>query len=303
MNQKDFQKAFDVLKLMRQQLHRSDIPYVNLVEGDLWMEMHTPDSAMKHYRIATETGNEYIAMQAFERMGDLVEVEYDWEKAFDKYQKSSRLRATLYRELTMMEERVDFEALKLKNQLNEWKVERQEYAILIMGLCLFVVILAVMSLFYFYRKRVSERKRLIQENKFLKQQEELSSLREQEAMLREKDARMREELFKRMNVFEKLSSSGKEQPIHFSDTDWAEIRLMLDSGYVDFTQKLRKAFPNLTDREINFCCLVRIHVSLQSLADIYCISKNSVSRRKLRLKEKLGVAEEMTLDDFLETIK
>ena len=74
---------------------------------------------------------------------------------------------------------------------------------------------------------------------------------------------------------------------------------MLDSGYNDFTRKLRLMFPILTEKEINFCCLVKINMSLQSLADIYCISKNSVSRKKLRLKEKMGVEGDKTLDEFL----
>ena len=133
----------------------------------------------------------------------------------------------------------------------------------------------------------------------LKQQEELSSLREKEALLREKDARMREELFKRMQVFEKLTDMEKEKHIQLSDTDWKEIRLMVDSGYDDFTKKLRSRFPMLSEKDINFCCLVKINMSIQSLTDIYCISKNSVSRRKLRLKEKMGIGEETTLDEFL----
>ena len=139
----------------------------------------------------------------------------------------------------------------------------------------------------------------MQENIMLKQQEELSNLREKEALLREKDARMREELFKRMNVFEKLSDTEKEKHIQLSDMDWKELQLMLDSGYNGFTQKLRARFPMLSEKDINFCCLVKINMSIQNLTDIYCISKNSVSRKKLRLKEKLGVREEATLDEFL----
>ena len=74
---------------------------------------------------------------------------------------------------------------------------------------------------------------------------------------------------------------------------------MLDSGYNGFTQKLRSRFPMLSEKDINFCCLVKIKMSIQNLTDIYCISKNSVSRKKLRLKEKLDIAEGDTLDGFL----
>ena len=46
-------------------------------------------------------------------------------------------------------------------------------------------------------------------------------------------------------------------------------------------------------------CGRKFNMSLQNLADIYCISINSVSRRKLRLKEKLGIDKEDSLSKFL----
>jgi hypothetical protein len=281
-------------------MSRLNVPYYHLVKGDYWIEMHEPDSAMKHYRIATETGNGFVASQAYERMGMLGQTE---KETLGMYQKSLRVYNDIYLSVDNRKSTLDFEALKLKNQLNELKVERQKHVILILGLVLLIVILIGTFVFYiFQRKRVSERNRLIQENLLLKQQEELSALREKEAILREKDARMREELFKRMNVFEKLSDTEKEKHIQLSDTDWKEIQLMLDSGYNDFTKKLRIQFPMLSEKDINFCCLVKINMSLQSLTDIYCISKNSISRRKLRLKEKMEVQEDITLDEFLNRI-
>ena len=297
---KDTRKALEYLEKTRARMSRLNIPYYHLVKGDYWIEMHEPDSAMKHYRIATETGNGFVASQAYERMGMLGQTE---KETLGMYQKSLRVYNDIYLSVDNRKSTLDFEALKLKNQLNELKVERQKHVILILGLVLLVVTLIGTFVFYiFQRKRVSERNRLIQENLLLKQQEELSALREKEAILREKDARMREELFKRMNVFEKLSDTEKEKHIQLSDTDWKEIQLMLDSGYNDFTKKLRIQFPMLSEKDINFCCLVKINMSLQSLTDIYCISKNSISRRKLRLKEKMEVQEDITLDEFLNRI-
>lgn len=74
---------------------------------------------------------------------------------------------------------------------------------------------------------------------------------------------------------------------------------MLESTYPGFITNLRQSFPTLAEKDINFCCLVKINMSLQNLADMYCISINSVSRRKLRLKEKLGIDKEDSLSKFL----
>ena len=223
----------------------------------------------------------------------------DFGKAFDMYQQSVRVRGDLYNGEFFSEGSKLFENLKMKSELAELQVDRQQHLIIIMSLCLFMLGLVGVSLFYFYRKRTDERKRLMQENMLLRQNEELASLREKQLALREKEARLREELFKRMNVVNKLSVSGKERHVFLSDTDWEEIYLMVNDAYHNFIPKLRTNFPALTDKDINFCCLVRMNLSLQSLADIYCISKNSVSRRKLRMKEKMELAEETTLDEYL----
>ena len=297
---KDKRKALGYLKEVRKRMKRSDIPYYHLMKGDYWLAMHESDSAMRHYRIATETGNAFMAMQAYERMGLIAESRLTDEETFRMYHNAQRVWNDIYLSLESKRSIQDFEALQMKNQLSELKVERQKHIIVILGLTLLVLALTGGFVLYLnHRERVIERNRLIQENVMMKQQEELSSLREKQALQREKDARMREELFKRMNVFNKLSDTEKKKHIQLSDTDWKEIQLMLDSGYDDFTNKLRKRFPTLSEKDINFCCLVKINMSIQSLTDIYCISKNSVSRRKLRLKEKLGINKEDSLAKFL----
>ena len=297
---KDSRKALEYLNRVRQRMKRADIPFYHIIKGDCWMEMHEPDSAMKHYRIATETGNGFIASEAYERMGMIAQAGQSEEDAFRMFQKAQRVNNELYRTMESKRDMRDFESLKMKHQLMELKVERQNHVILILGLLLFILVLIGGFAFYLlHRKRVSERNRMMQENVMLKQREELSAFREKEALLREKDARMREELFKRIHVFEKLSDMEKEKHIQLSDKDWKEIQLMLDSGYDDFTMKLRMQFPMLSEKDLNFCCLVKINMSIQSLTDIYCISKNSVSRRKLRLKEKMGIGDGATLDEFL----
>ena len=304
--EKNYPKAWEYLRKLRERMKRKDIPYINLIQGDLWMEMHRPDSAMKHYRIATESGNSFIASQAYERIGKLLSLDENTVPAFHAHVKAMQAENTLYTDLHFQEQKAEYEHLKLQNQLNMLKMESQKHIILILGLLLLVIILIGLFVTYlFYRKRKQEKQQLIQENLLLRQQEELTSLREKEAILREKDALMREELFKRMKVVEKLPLSTGNQTIeegkhiHLSETDWSEIRLMLESSYPGFIQTLKSICPALSEKDINFCCLIKINLNLQNLADIYCISVNSVSRRKLRLKEKLSLSKEESLSQYL----
>ena len=290
---KEYDLAKQYIQGLRKQMKRSDIPYVNLIEGDLWMELHQPDSAMKHYLIASETGNDYITSVAYERMALLMEEKQSLSSALDKHIQSIETKNNLRNGYTYQQDTRDFEALKMKNELNELKVKQQSYVIVILALGASILLLVGGFVIYLLHRK---RNRLVQENLILKQQEELSALREKEALLREKDARMREELFRRVRI-ENLKDGKHIQ--HISDADWKEIHLMLESTYPGFLPNLRQSFPALSEKELNFCCLVKINMSLQNLADIYCISINSVSRRKLRLKEKLGIDKEDSLSKFL----
>ena len=290
---KEYDLAKQYIQGLRKQMKRSDIPYINLIEGDLWMELHQPDSAMKHYLIASETGNDFITSVAYERLALLMEEKRTLDAALDKHIQSIEVKNNLKYDYVHEHDTRDFEALKLKNELNELKVKQQSYIILILGLGAFILLLCgSFTIYLLHRKR----KHLMQENLMLKQQEELSSLREKEALLREKDARMREELFRRIRIVKDLEEGNR---IHVSDADWKDIHVMLESTYPGFLANLRENFPALSEKELNFCCLVKMSMSLQQLADIYCISINSVSRRKLRLKEKLGIGKEDSLSKFL----
>ena len=290
---KEYDLAKQYIQGLRKQMKRSDIPYINLIEGDLWMELHQPDSAMKHYLIASETGNDYITSVAYERMALLMEEKQSLSSALDKHIQSIDVKNNLRNGYTFQQDTRDFEALKMKNELNELKVKQQNYVIMILALGASILLLVGGFVIYLLHRK---RNRLVQENLILKQQEELSALREKEALLREKDAKMREELFRRVRI-ENLKDGKHIQ--HISDADWKEIHLMLESTYPGFLTNLQQNFPTLTEKDINFCCLVKINMSLQNLADIYCISINSVSRRKLRLKEKLGIDKEDSLSKFL----
>ena len=290
---KEYDLAKQYIQGLRKQMKRSDIPYINLIEGDLWMELHQPDSAMKHYLIASETGNDFITSVAYERLALLMEEKRTLDAALDKHIQSIDVKNNLKYDYAYEHDTRDFEALKLKNELNELKVKQQSYVILILGLGAFILILCgSFTIYLLHRKR----KHLMQENLLLKQQEELSTLREKEAVLREKDARMREELFRRIRIVKDLEEGNR---VHIADEDWKDIHVMLESTYPGFLANLRENFPALSEKELNFCCLVKMSMSLQQLADIYCISINSVSRRKLRLKEKLGIGKEDSLSKFL----
>ena len=107
-----------------------------------------------------------------------------------------------------------------------------------------------------------------------------------------------------MEKEEETSEEESDSPnrrIALSDEEWEDIRQTVDGSYDRFTVRLLEAFPGLSMKDIYFCCLVKINVSIKDLSDIYCVSKAAITKRKYRIKtDKLGITDEnISLDSFL----
>ena len=58
---------------------------------------------------------------------------------------------------------------------------------------------------------------------------------------------------------------------------------------------------DLSDKDFQFCCLVKSGLSTFELAEIYCVSESAIFKRKQKLKEKLGFKDDgRTLDGILQ---
>lgn len=212
------------------------------------------------------------------------------------------------------ENRTQYEKAKLENELNRLKIDKQkrEIWLLSLGLC-FVVAFAVGYIVWQRRKRQMYKQLWREQSLRLSQTEQLLQQSEELNMLREKESMLRESLFRRMKSFHKIPSLEKEEEasdeesdsqnrrIALSDEEWEDIRQTVDGSYDRFSVRLLEAFPGLSMKDVYFCCLVKINVSIKDLSDIYCISRTSISRKKQRMRrDKLGLTENNeTLDDFL----
>mgnify|MGYP000416357782 FL=1 len=109
------------------------------------------------------------------------------------------------------------------------------------------------------------------------------------------------EYYKRLNALTVpilMKSQNSQGAMHMKKEEWDIIIQNTNACFNDFTLRLEKAYPQLTLEEIRFACLLKMEFSLSLLSEIYHIAKGSISRKKMRLKEKMQI-ENMTLDDFI----
>ena len=297
----------DLMRLLqesRRYMKRSDVASHNLYEAQLHELMHREDSARHYYQIVAQSENLFLASEALYHLSQYYLAGDDMERAYHYHQDATGYTNQVFGTYRKKARDNAFNELKLQSEIDTLKIGRQRHIILILSLLLVLVGLAATVILLLQarkRKEMETRQiRMEQENRLLRQSEELAQLREKANLLREG-------LIRKMEVFQKLPSlngelQGHDKAITLSDREWKEIRTLLDTEYDRFTARLRQAVPDLTVADINLCCLLKINVGMADLANIYCINKASVSRRKQRIKEKVGgeLLQGLTLDEFLQ---
>lgn len=109
------------------------------------------------------------------------------------------------------------------------------------------------------------------------------------------------EYYKRLNALTVpilMKSRNSQGAMHLKKEEWDIIMQNTDACFNDFTLRLKNTYPQLTLEEVRFACLLKMELSLSLLSEVYHIAKGSISRKKMRLKEKMQI-ENTTLDDFI----
>lgn len=141
------------------------------------------------------------------------------------------------------------------------------------------------------------------EESLRRKEAEISLAQQEEELQRQQIRQLQQNLdyYKQLNritlpvLMRRQNSQGA---LHLTDDDWDIIIQNADACFNHFSQRLRHYCPQLTDDDVRFCCLVKMNLPLAQLAEIYHIAKGSISRRKMRLKEKMNIAG-CSFDEFL----
>ncbi|WP_288360158.1 hypothetical protein [uncultured Bacteroides sp.] len=308
LERKDFQAAQLYLRQLSAQRHsRHVIPHYFLLRGKSHAALNQVDSAKYYYQQAATSSSDFIAVEANALLFNLInEKEYP-EQAFYIKQKENKIKDDILTSTKAEIQRREYNELKLKNELYQLHLKQREKELWMLGIV--TALLGVgFIVFFFYQKE--KKKRLQKENLLLHQEAELSGLREKEIRLQNKEAELREALFRRIAFFRKLPSLHNDESqdevassrkIVVTDAEWIEVISVVNEAFDHFAARLEQAYPSLNNKDIGFCCLVKINVNMQDLSDIYCVSKAAITKRKYRIKtDKLGITDEnVSLDSFL----
>ena len=132
-----------------------------------------------------------------------------------------------------------------------------------------------------------------------KELEAMEHLSEENQYLHKREAFLCNQLINQTELFNKLKTTK-----YIDDQLWQEIKEKIDLLFDNYTKRLYHQIPSLTDGDIQICCLIKLRFSNGDIANMLAISPTSVSKRKLRLKERIvqeigSLGENQSLDIWL----
>lgn len=86
------------------------------------------------------------------------------------------------------------------------------------------------------------------------------------------------------------------------DKDWEDFKLRFENLHSGFFDQLLEVKPNLSSNDLRLSALVKMNFSIKEISDMMGISSESVKTARYRLKKKLDLPSEVSINDFLNGI-
>lgn len=209
-----------------------------------------------------------------------------------------------------------FEVERHANEIKHLEDARKRQVIL-RNTLLVILAMSAFIMFQFYQRKIYKRNKELQ----------LASLNEKIALAELENAKKDLDLYTR-NLKEKnelldairlemevLRVSGTQQMderterlnqlLHstiLTESDWNDFRGMFEKVYPGFFTRLKQTMPDLTPADTRLLALTKLNLSSKEMASILGISSDSIKKSRQRLRRRLHLPEEGSLDELIEEV-
>ena len=86
------------------------------------------------------------------------------------------------------------------------------------------------------------------------------------------------------------------------ESEWPELIAHIDALHCQFSARLKKAYPELTDADIRLCCLIKLGYERKDQIALLALNEDSFDKRKQRIRKRIGKDkkwEKGELDSFI----
>jgi hypothetical protein len=230
----------------------------------------------------------------------------------DSVLKYAELYSTIHDsiERSVADSRLEISSIKLDNLQNELAIknlqkektaEEQKRNLIIV----LIVLALTIALLYINRLRLKH----IYKEHLTKQEKAAAetSAREQLELLTQKiieKTNLAEELQKQLNsrsqAIEQQQLAGTISNLTIlTEADWEKFKKLFEELYPGFFMNLQENVNDITLAELRMAALTRLHLSTNQIASILGISANSVYKTKQRLRNRLNLDPESSIEDVI----
>ncbi|MDP4199234.1 MAG: LuxR family transcriptional regulator [Bacteroidota bacterium] len=81
--------------------------------------------------------------------------------------------------------------------------------------------------------------------------------------------------------------------------DWAKFDTQFKAAHPEFTKKLAELHPTLTAMELRVCSLLRMNLTSEEIARLFCLSPRSIESHRFRIRKRIGIPRTTDLAVYL----
>lgn len=316
LQQKQADSAFHYIDdALRKNLSHKEAHLLYLQKGYIFASLLQADSAT-HYILPALSGVSLKQRtESYRRLFEMYREKQDEKQEKDYMRKYIRSHDSLSTERKEMviEKIQDMQEYKLQRErANKAEMQTAHNKLIFYRIVVTLGLVILILLLWLHRIRTHKQKlsEKLKESQWMHMEESLKR-KEAEVALAHEQERLKQQEIDRLNrsvdyyrqlnaitlpsLLRKRNSQGA---LHLTEEEWDIIRQNTDTCFDGFTKRLKECYPQLTEEELRFCCLVKMDLPLSLLSEIYHIAKGSISRRKMRLKEKMHI-ENSSFDEFI----
>jgi tetratricopeptide (TPR) repeat protein len=196
------------------------------------------------------------------------------------------------------------ETEKHRNELNQLEERRKQQILLRNCLLAGLVLLTLIALLWFNRQvlKRNKEKELAQQQLQFAEQELISftrQLNEKNDLLEKLRDEMNQENYHndREGNIDKLLTSTI-----LTEYDWKKFRQLFEKVYPGFFIRLKEKMPDLNASDIRLLALTKLQLPPKNIASMLGVTYDAVKKARQRLRKKINLPEEGTLEELVEMI-
>lgn len=284
------------------------LPQLLLQKGQIFLQAGIKDSAQQLLAQSIDQLPLPKKAEAYKGLSNLEEMNRQPEQALAHLKQYVSLRESLAtdRKEDILDKIHGLQEYKLQRERAEKaEAEKTRNEVMLYRIVLLALLLLAVLYYIFYKTKQHKKQLILQ-----LQAEKLQKMEVEIALVREQEKRKQQEIeglnrtvcyYKQLNAITLpmlMSKRNSQGALHLNQEECDIIVQNTNACFDRFTERLKANYPQLTEDERLFCCLVKMELPLALLAEIYHIAKGSISRKKMRLKEKMQITD-ISFDEFI----